>query len=249
METLLYNIAGHPVEIHSQNSAIIKRKLPEFNIFGTNLSSPEPILNFYLDKAVSEQSDDEIIDKFDLEQDKCILYKNRQGYHFIIKDVLGNTLCSMTNDFNSSRVECSLKSDTFCNHNHLRFSLWIAMALVGISKKTIAIHSSVIILRSSAILFLGESGTGKSTQTKLWTENVTESKILNDDSPFVRIEDGVPYVYGSPWSGKGRCYINEKYPIKAIIRLKQAEFNKIKSRILLNLSGQSGHRAPHLLLE
>ncbi len=82
--------------------------------------------------------------------------------------------------------------------------------------------------KSSAILFLGESGTGKSTQTKLWTENVTESKILNDDSPFVRIEDGVPYVYGSPWSGKGRCYINEKYPIKAIIRLKQAEFNKIK---------------------
>ena len=48
--------------------------------------------------------------------------------------------------------------------------------------------------------------------------------MLNDDSPIVRIEfDGtnqlVPFVYESPWSGKGLCHVNERYPVAAFVRL------------------------------
>jgi hypothetical protein len=34
------------------------------------------------------------------------------------------------------------------------------------------------------------------------------------------------YIYGSPWSGKGNVYLNENYPVAAIVRLQQAPYNK-----------------------
>jgi len=94
------------------------------------------------------------------------------------------------------------------------------------------LHSSVIIYNNRAILFLGESGTGKSTHTKLWLEHIHGSRLLNDDSPVVRIENDetnqlVPFVYGSPWSGKGRCHLNERYPVAAFVRLQQHPANQI----------------------
>ena len=57
-------------------------------------------------------------------------------------------------------------------------------------KQAIAIHSSVIESSGRGTLFLGESGTGKSTHTRLWRENIEGARLLSDDSPSVRIVDG-----------------------------------------------------------
>ena len=77
-------------------------------------------------------------------------------------------------------------------------------------------------------MFLGESGTGKSTHTRLWRENIAGATLLNDDSPFVGVSDGRIVAYGSPWSGKTPCYKNESYPIRAIVRLSQAPNNQMR---------------------
>ena len=78
-------------------------------------------------------------------------------------------------------------------------------------------------------MFLGPSGTGKSTHTRLWIRYIDGSRLLNDDNPVVRIEaDGEAEVYGSPWSGKTPCYVNEHYPLGAIVRLRQAPHNAIR---------------------
>ena len=78
------------------------------------------------------------------------------------------------------------------------------------------------------MMFLGESGTGKSTHTRLWRESVEGATLLNDDSPFVGVEDGRTVVYGSPWSGKTPCYKAECYPLLAVVRLSQAPHNRIR---------------------
>lgn len=103
----------------------------------------------------------------------------------------------------------------------------------------ISIHSSVIVAptpvqaknnKKAACLFLGKSGTGKSTQTQLWLKYVEGASLLNDDNPIVRFSnerEGL-YVYGSPWSGKTHCYKNESYPVKAFVRLLQASYNKLE---------------------
>ena len=43
----------------------------------------------------------------------------------------------------------------------------------------------------------------------------------------MRVVEGVPTVFGSPWSGKTPCYRNESYPIAAFVRLAQAPHNRI----------------------
>ena len=93
----------------------------------------------------------------------------------------------------------------------LRFAMWAGLGLMLVPLETVAIHSSCIVYRGKAVLFLGASGTGKSTHTRLWLENIEGSTLLNDDSPFVRVEDGKVWAYGSPWSGKTSCYKQECY--------------------------------------
>ena len=78
------------------------------------------------------------------------------------------------------------------------------------------------------MLFLGESGTGKSTHTRLWRENIAGAVLLNDDSPFIGFVDGRGTAFGAPWSGKTPCYKQEHYPIAAIVRLSQAPHNAIR---------------------
>lgn len=122
----------------------------------------------------------------------------------------------------------------------LRFACWIAYGVATVPLHTVAIHTSTIEYRSKAVLFLGESGTGKSTHTRLWRENIAGAVLLNDDSPILRIIDGEPWIYGSPWSGKTPCYKNERYPLAACVRLSQAPYNEIKK---LNVA--QGYSALH----
>lgn len=110
----------------------------------------------------------------------------------------------------------------------VRFALWIGYGLVTLPHQTIAIHTSVIQYKERTVLFLGESGTGKSTHTRLWREHIEGAVLLNDDSPILRIVDGEVRMFGSPWSGKTPCYKQENYPLAACVRLSQAPYNKIQ---------------------
>lgn len=118
-----------------------------------------------------------------------------------------------------------------------RFALWIGFGLMTLSKQTLAIHSSCLVYNKKAILFLGESGTGKSTHTALWRKHIDGTTLLNDDSPMLRIKDGKLFAYGSPWSGKTPCYKNECYEIAACVRLSQAPYNKIELLPVLQAYG------------
>ena len=110
----------------------------------------------------------------------------------------------------------------------LRFALWMGFGIMTAWHGTVAVHSSCIVYRGKAVLFLGESGTGKSTHTRLWREHIAGSTLLNDDSPIVRCEGGGLWVYGSPWSGKTPCYKAERYPLAGCVRLSQASGNSIR---------------------
>ena len=92
---------------------------------------------------------------------------------------------------------------------------------------TLLVHASTVEYDGKGYLFLGKSGTGKSTHSRLWLDHIKGSELLNDDNPIVRIIDGKVYVYGSPWSGKTGCYKNQKVQVGGIVRLHQAPFNRI----------------------
>ena len=89
-------------------------------------------------------------------------------------------------------------------------------------------HSSAIVLDDKAYLFSADPGTGKSTHTSLWLKQFGErAYILNDDKPAIRLEDGVWYAYGTPWSGKNDISVNARVPIAGVAFLERAEKNSI----------------------
>lgn len=106
--------------------------------------------------------------------------------------------------------------------------LMLLYALFTAHRSTLLIHASTVVRDRFGYLFLGVSGTGKSTHSRLWCETWNDVWLLNDDNPVIRISEvGDAQVYGTPWSGKTPCYLNSSAPIGAIVDLEQAPYNEI----------------------
>lgn len=158
-----------------------------------------------------------------------VFSRTKSGYLYSIKsrgDEREATLFHI--DTQSNSIVTNIVCETLLDVSLLRFGLWMMFGVVLAPRGGIAIHSSAIACNGRAAMFLGESGTGKSTHTRLWRENIEGAKLLNDDSPILRIVDDEVRIYGSPWSGKTPCYKNVNLPIAGICRLSQAPHNKIR---------------------
>lgn len=109
------------------------------------------------------------------------------------------------------------------------FAAWLFYSMCGSRMGRVAVHSSTVVCKGKAVMCLGESGTGKSTHTRLWINNIEGATLLNDDSPIVAaLPDGTVEVYGSPWGGKTPCFRQEHYPLAALLRLSQQPSNSIR---------------------
>ena len=219
MEIRKYSIAEHIFSVEGEELCIRTDKIEGFRTFETSATATN--FKFVLGEALP--------DNFTLQ------------YSFEYEDILGEFgstekgfyLKQSPADEEPLYMWCAEGEKTVYLKGNLsirlfRFALWIGYGLMTASSGTIAIHSSCIVSNDAAVIFLGESGTGKSTHTRLWRENIQDAMLLNDDSPILRIIDGTPWVYGSPWSGKTPCYKQERYPLAACVRLSQAPYNKIQ---------------------
>ena len=119
-----------------------------------------------------------------------------------------------------------LEGDT---HFAINNSLMLLYAFSSACKGVLEMHSSVVVNGGRGYLFLGKSGTGKSTHSSLWLKHIPGTMLLNDDNPILRLmPDSTARVFGSPWSGKTPCYKNLDFPAGAVVRIRQAPFNKIE---------------------
>ncbi len=228
-----YLIAGHRIRVEGDRLVAAIGALTGFTPFKVEADG-EPLCRFvesnadtpFLKKMLYTNEIDGIVSHFG---------QYRNGFLFVMLPPEGGTLELWLSE---DKQVVNFKGNN--NLRLLRFACWIAYGVATAPFKTVAIHASTIVCQSKAILFLGESGTGKSTHTRLWRENIQGAVLLNDDSPILRIIDGESWIYGSPWSGKTPCYKNESYPLAACVRLSQAPYNQIK-----RLSVAQGYGALH----
>lgn len=215
-------IAGHRIRIAgSEEWTNAVATLDGFKPFEVKLKGEPAGLFILTDEQAPEMTEvqyesevDEIVDRFG---------RYEGGYLFVMTPPTGGPL-SLWKEEGSNEVKFTGQ----LMPRLVRFALWIAYGLVTMPHQTVAVHTSVIQYKGRTVLFLGESGTGKSTHTRLWRENIEGAVLLNDDSPILRIIDGKPWMFGSPWSGKTPCYKQESYPLAACVRLSQAPYNKIQ---------------------
>ncbi len=90
------------------------------------------------------------------------------------------------------------------------------------------LHASAVVVDDRAYLFSANSGTGKSTHTALWLKRFgSRAYMLNDDKPALRLENGLWYAYGTPWSGKHDISANVRVPVAGICFLERGQENTI----------------------
>lgn len=94
----------------------------------------------------------------------------------------------------------------------------------------ILFHGSAICVDDRTYVFTAPSGTGKSTHSRLWRELLKDHDVVmvNDDKPFLKVEEGRVTAYGSPWRGKEGLGCNISAPVEAICSISQGTKNVIR---------------------
>lgn len=132
-----------------------------------------------------------------------------------------------TKDFSESKIYV-LEEELYTT-SILSWLLMVAFGQAMLKYNTVLFHASVIEKNGKGYAFLGKSGTGKSTHSRLWLKYIPDTKLLNDDNPAVRIMDNdTIMIYGTPWSGKTPCYKNIGVLLEGLVRLRQAPENQWK---------------------
>lgn len=192
----------------------------------------DPLFRVVLDAEVEPRTEEPLHTfDYDLQSGDCTLRIYPDEYRLTIRSTSEATIVC---PFVVSGEVAEYRADLFGEGKQpdgvmFDHALCFAYSFATLPHKTLLIHSSVIVKDGRGVMCLGESGTGKSTHTRLWLENIEGTERLNDDGPVVRVmESGEVRVFGSPWSGKGAVYRTESTPIAGFLRLSQAPENRIQ---------------------
>ena len=224
MKEIYYKVAEHVFALEMGGNENVMLNLRQYDPFVTD---PTENVLFRI-QICSEPLE---TDGFELE------WKQEDEGQHILAGHLGEKPCYQFFLHNRlmSVMVCSTdykRAEVYAERNNpfgINNALMVMYALATADKHTALFHSSVVSYKGRAYMFLGKSGTGKSTHSSLWLKYIEGTELVNDDNPVVRyLDDGSIYVYGSPWSGKTPCYRNVSYPLGAIVDLSQAPKNVIR---------------------
>lgn len=237
MTSFLYKVA----DFNFQVSFINSWKLPEgiflayspFEITENNKNNASEKLLFHLivDKNFTLEESSKKIGYFNKNDNSKEIYRLKDGgYQFKLFNQKNKLIALIQSNPTFNKIHVSLHGNEQEMSSGLCNSIMISYTFSSAFKNTILIHSSVTTLNHHAYLFLGKSGTGKSTHSALWIKNFRGAELLNDDNPVIRFINGKVRVYGTPWSGKMPCYHNLSAEVCAFVMLEQKPYNKIEKQ-------------------
>lgn len=230
MMTCYYEIGGHSIAVRFVNEENNDDLIPSFAPFRLQDEPAELLFTMLVDDNLDWPQQNDEIGQFDCGGCNHGVYRTDDGgYLYSIHDI-HDVLCSrMQTNADFSECSVSLYGKTWVQRNYgLNNALMMAYAFASACSATMLMHASVIRQGGKGYLMTAPSGTGKSTHTRLWYDNIPGCDLMNDDNPVVRIVDGQAVVYGSPWSGKTRCYRNIQAPVGGIVRIQQRPENTIR---------------------
>lgn len=226
-----YRVAGWRFEVLLPVTADANRLLPSFVPFrhegaaeaddclfrftvqGASLPDGEP-------GAVLEESENDL--------GHVLVKRAGTGYRVELKRPGGTAVHVMLADSSFARIQACLQWEDPAVDYALGSLLRIAFSQAVLLHGGVALHAAAVVYAGRACLFMGRSGTGKSTHAAAWQRCLPDCRLLNDDNPVVRLQGDEVWAYGTPWSGKTPCYKNLGYPVAGIVRLYQAPCNRFR---------------------
>ena len=232
-ETRYFSIAEHYVKLTFANREVNNMKLiPSFFPF---LCAPVPdeelVLSITVDddlKPIKKENRDRLRD-FETGNGHIVVDLIKEGgQQFIFKDLKGGECSMLQISKDYKHVDCALAG----KHDQRVFGfqnvLMISYAIATSFRDTILVHSSLVRQNGYGYAFHAISGTGKSTQVSMWLRYLPNCDLMNDDNPIIRVIDGIPYIFGSPWSGKTPCYRPTKAKLGAMTRIDRDDHNWVE---------------------
>jgi len=236
-----YRVAEHTFGINLPDDSRIWGVLGQYEPFLTS-SAEDELFVLSLTDTMSWDGMELVLDAPSEGDEPVVRLFRRSGeWFFELSPRIGMPICGrvgISADFKDVqlKLECNSRNLILFAVNN---AFMLAFALATAGKGTLEMHASMVSNSGKAFLFVAKSGTGKSTHSSLWLENVPGTELMNDDNPIVRVHpDGRVVAYGSPWSGKTPCYRNVEAPVGAIVRIRRCEENKITKLSLLEAFAQ-----------
>ena len=90
----------------------------------------------------------------------------------------------------------------------------------------IIIHGCGIKQGERGVIFVGESGAGKTTLAKIW-DRASDVEVLSDDRTLVRKQGDHFVMYGTPWHGEGKFDSPGRVKLDQIFFIKHSKENSI----------------------
>lgn len=120
-----------------------------------------------------------------------------------------------------------------CNHPdkyYEYYRLIIDINRVLFPTKRCIYHGTAFIWRGKAWILTAVSGTGKTTQYRLWNQLFgDEIEVINGDKPVLEFRDDKSvWVWPSPWNGKENYRGTKSAELAGIVILEQADENTIE---------------------
>jgi len=237
-KTKTFKVAGHVFRLVMNEESALWNGLRNYDPFEIPSSSTPEIFSLTVADRISINGRKELyVADTPPEEPRIDIYRTDDGYLFEMApfsdmqivgwlktdETFSKGVLKVDDNFNTTNPVKARNYGQFCINN----SMMLLYAFKTATMDTLEMHASVTVNDGKGYLFLGKSGTGKSTHSSMWLRYIEGSRLLNDDNPVIRVEDGKVTVYGTPWSGKTPCYRNESVPVGAIVRIRQAPKNEI----------------------
>lgn len=225
---MIYNVADYLFDVVLPQDMDEGQLLPSFRSFVCRGEGDEPLLFRFDATAMDVVRDEEAVLLDESVNDMgCVkVWSTEHGYCIEAHHELAPLTHALMADREFRSIKAAMQWDDPYVGAMLCSMLRIVFSQAILREEGIGIHASAVAYNGKGYLFLGKSGTGKSTHAALWLQHIAGTEHINDDNPILRIVEGEAYVYGSPWSGKTPCYKDVCYPISGIVRLEQAPVNR-----------------------
>lgn len=243
MKTAYFRVAAHTFSVSLPEEHPLWTEMGQYAPFA---AEPAEQPAFALEAVITDDlqpSETAVIENS--QDDECSVIRSGNldempYFEFILQ---GQCMACMTTDKAYRKAHVTLAHNLLYGLNN---TLMVMYALATANSLTALFHSSVVGYQGHAYLFLGKSGTGKSTHSRLWMQHLQGVELINDDNPVVRVmTDGIR-VFGTPWSGKTPCYRAVDFPVGGIVELSQAPYNRIRrlgpieayAALIMSISGK-----------
>jgi len=129
-------------------------------------------------------------------------------------------------DFKSGDIFLGEIADNICEPLEYPLDEVLMVNLLAAGRGIMA-HGCGMKMGGDGLLFVGVSGSGKSTMAKI-AMKAAQAKILNDDRTVIRKMGSEYFIYGTPWHGEIDECCPDHAPLKKLFFIKHAKDNKIR---------------------